>query len=115
MKDENDNIINIDDFIKIDLRVGKIIEASHIEGADKLLSLKLDLGHLGEKNVFAGIKSVYEPDKLVGKLTVMVYNLAPRKMKFGTSEGMILASSDSDGGIFLISPDDGAQPGQRIK
>ena len=102
MKDENDSIINIDDFIKI-------------EGADKLLSLKLDLGHLGEKNVFAGIKSVYKPDKLVGKLTVMVYNLAPRKMKFGTSEGMILASSDSDGGIFLISPDDGAQPGQRIK
>ena len=72
MNDENDSIINIDDFIKIDLRVGKIIEASHIEGADKLLSLKLDLGHLGEKNVFAGIKSIYEPDKLK---IIMEFNL----------------------------------------
>ena len=89
--------------------------ASHVEGADKLLAIKLDLGDLGIKNVFAGIKSAYEPAQLKGKLVVMVYNLAPRKMKFGISEGMILAASDSDGGIFVLSPDSGAQPGQKIK
>ena len=115
MSEEDDNIIQIDDFIKVDLRVAKVIEASYVEGADKLLAIKLDLGHLGTKNVFAGIKSVYEPSQLEGKLVAMVYNLAPRKMKFGVSEGMILAASDSDGGIFVLSPDSGAQPGQKIK
>jgi methionyl-tRNA synthetase len=79
------------------------------------VSIKLSLGELGEKKVFAGIKSAYEPNQLVGKLVVMVYNLAPRKMKFGNSEGMILAASDSEGGIFVISPDKGAKPGQKIK
>ena len=115
MSEEDDNIIQIDDFMKVDLRVAKVIEASYVEGADKLLAIKLDLGHLGTKNVFAGIKSAYEPSQLEGKLVAMVYNLASRKMKFGVSEGMILAASDSDGGIFVLSPDSGAQPGQKIK
>ena len=115
MNKEDNNIIQIDDFMKVDLRVAKVEEASHVEGADKLLAIKLDLGDLGTKNVFAGIKSAYEPAELEGKLVVMVYNLAPRKMKFGISEGMILAASDSDGGIFVLSPDSGAQPGQKIK
>ncbi len=115
MKEEENNIIQIDDFIKVDLRVARIEEASHVEGADKLLSIKLDVGDLGTKNVFAGIKSVYDPSDLIDKLVVMVYNLAPRKMKFGISEGMILAASDSEGGIFVLSPDSGAQPGQKIK
>ena len=115
MNEEDNNIIQIDDFMKVDLRVAKVKEASHVEGADKLLAIKLDLGELGTKNVIAGIKSAYEPAQLEGKLVVMVYNLAPRKMKFGVSEGMILAASDSDGGIFVLSPDSGAQPGQKIK
>jgi methionyl-tRNA synthetase len=115
MSEENNNIIQIDDFMKVDLRVARVAEAKHVEGADKLLAIKLDLGELGTKNVFAGIKSAYEPSELEEKLVVMVYNLAPRKMKFGISEGMILAASDSDGGIFVISPDSGAKPGQKIK
>ena len=115
MKEEDNNIIQIDDFMKVDLRVAKVEEVSYVEGADKLLAIKLDLGDLGTKNVFAGIKSAYEPAELEGKLVVMVYNLAPRKMKFGISEGMILAASDSEGGIFVLSPDSGAQPGQKIK
>ena len=115
MKEEDNNIIQIDDFMKVDLRVARVEEVSYVEGADKLLAIKLDLGDLGTKNVFAGIKSAYEPAELEGKLVVMVYNLAPRKMKFGISEGMILAASDSEGGIFVLSPDSGAQPGQKIK
>ena len=115
MNEEENNIIQIDDFMKVDLRVARVEEASHVEGADKLLAIKLDLGDLGTKNVFAGIKSAYKPAELEGKLVVMVYNLAPRKMKFGISEGMILAASDSEGGIFVLSPDTGAQPGQKIK
>ena len=115
MNEEDNNIIQIDDFMKVDLRVAKVEEAAHVEGADKLLAIKLNLGDLGIKNVFAGIKSAYEPADLEGKLVVMVYNLAPRKMKFGVSEGMILAASDSEGGIFVLSPDTGAQPGQKIK
>jgi methionyl-tRNA synthetase len=115
MKEEENNTIQIDDFMKVDLRVARVEEASHVEGADKLLAIKLDLGELGTKNVFAGIKSVYEPSDLINKLVVMVYNLAPRKMKFGISEGMILAASDSEGGIFVLSPDSGAKPGQKIK
>jgi len=115
MEEIQDNTIDIEDFMKVDLRVAEIIEASHVEGADKLISIKLDLGELGQKNVFAGIKSAYEPSDLVGKLVAMVFNLAPRKMKFGISEGMILAASDEDGGIFVISPDSGAKPGQKIK
>ncbi len=105
--------ITIDDFIKVDLRVAKIVNAEQVEGADKLLQLTLELG--GEtRNVFAGIKSAYKPEELVGKLTVMVANLAPRKMRFGVSEGMVLAAG-GNGKIYLLSPDDGAEPGMRIK
>ena len=111
---EENNYINIDQFAEIDLRVAKIIDASFVEGADKLLQLKLDVGELGERNVFAGIKTAYSPDELIDKMVVLVSNLAPRQMKFGLSEGMVLASSD-DKGIYLISPDSGAVPGLRVK
>ena len=107
-------LINIDEFGRIDLRVARIVEAEHVAGADKLLKLTLDLG--GERRtVFAGIKSTYTPESLVGRLTVMVANLTPRKMKFGVSEGMVLAASDERGGPFLLAPDSGAEPGMRIK
>jgi methionyl-tRNA synthetase len=101
--------------MKIDLRVAKVVDASEVEGADKLIQLTLDVGELGQKTVFAGIKSKYSPDSLIDKLVVLVFNLAPRKMRFGLSEGMVLASSDDEGGIFLLSPDTGAKPGQKIK
>jgi len=108
--------ISIDDFGKVDLRVAQIVKAEHVEGAEKLLKLTLDLGSLGTRQVFAGIKSAYDPEKLQGRLTVMVANLAPRKMKFGLSEGMVLAASgDEAPGLFLLSPDSGALPGMRIK
>jgi methionyl-tRNA synthetase len=108
-------VISIDDFTKVDLRVAKITIAEHVEGADKLLKLTLDVGTLGTRQVFAGIKSAYDPASLVGRLTVVVANLAPRKMKFGLSEGMVLAASGDAPGIFLLSPDAGAQPGMRVK
>ncbi len=107
--------ISIDDFTKVDLRVAKIVGAEQVEGADKLLRLTLDVGELGARQVFAGIKSAYAPESLVGRLTVVVANLAPRKMKFGLSEGMVLAASGEAPGLFILSPDDGAQPGMRIK
>ncbi|MES2884810.1 MAG: methionine--tRNA ligase, partial [Pseudomonadota bacterium] len=107
--------ISIDDFTKVDLRIARITSAEHVEGADKLLRLKLDLGPMGERQVFAGIKAAYAPETLVGKLTVCVANLTPRKMKFGMSEGMVLAASDERGGPCLLWPDAGAQPGMRIK
>ena len=107
--------ISIDDFSKIDLRIARIANAEHVEGADKLLRLTLDLGELGQRQVFAGIKSAYAPETLVGRLTVMVANLAPRKMKFGMSEGMVLAASGDAGGPFILSPDSGAQPGMKVK
>ena len=113
MSDE-ENYINIDQFAEIDLRVAEIKAASHVDGADKLLQLTLDVGDLGERNVFAGIKRAYDLESLVGKMVILVSNLAPRKMKFGLSEGMVLASSD-DEGIYLISPDSGATPGLRVK
>jgi methionyl-tRNA synthetase len=106
--------IQFDDFDKIDLRLAKIISAEHVEGADKLLRLKLDLGD-NQKQVFAGIKSAYQPEDLVGKLTVMVANLAPRKMRFGLSEGMVLAAGPGGKDLWLLSPDQGAQPGMRVK
>jgi len=107
--------IGIDDFGKIDLRIAKIVNAENVEGADKLLKLTLDVGELGARTVFAGIKSAYKPEDLVGRLTPMVANLAPRKMKFGLSEGMVLAASGDGPGIFLLAPDSGAQPGMRVK
>ncbi|HYD58095.1 MAG TPA: methionine--tRNA ligase [Burkholderiales bacterium] len=106
--------ISIDDFAKLDLRVAKIIRSEHVEGADKLLKLTLDMGG-STRTVFAGIKSAYAPEKLEGRLAVVVANLAPRKMKFGVSEGMILAASGEEPGIFLISPESGAKPGMRVK
>jgi methionyl-tRNA synthetase len=107
--------ITIDDFSKLDLRVAKITRAEAVEGADKLVKLTLDLGD-STRTVFAGIKSAYAPAQLEGKLAVVVANLAPRKMKFGVSEGMVLAASGENGpGIFLVSPDSGAQPGMRVK
>ena len=107
--------INIDDFGKIDLRVACIVDAQHVEGADKLIQLTLDIGEDNPRTVFAGIKSAYDPEKLKGRMTVMVANLAPRKMKFGLSEGMVLAASGSEPGLFILTPDDGALPGMRIK
>jgi methionyl-tRNA synthetase len=107
--------ISIDDFTKIDLRIARIENAESVEGADKLLKLTLDVGPLGKRQVFAGIKSAYPPEKLVGRLTVMVANLAPRKMRFGMSEGMVLAASNDEAGPFLLMPDDGAAPGMRVK
>jgi methionyl-tRNA synthetase len=104
--------ITIDQFLAVDLRVAKIISAEAVEGADKLLALKLDVGQLGEKQVFSGIKSHYAPEALIGKHTVLVANLKPRKMKFGISEGMILAAGNKD--IYLLSPDDGAKPGDKV-
>jgi methionyl-tRNA synthetase len=106
--------IQFDDFAKIDLRIAKIVNAQHVEGADKLLQLTLDIGS-GEKNVFAGIKSAYQPEDLIGKLTVMVANLAPRKMRFGLSEGMVLAAGPGGKDLFILNPDEGAQPGMRVK
>ncbi|MFN7550618.1 MAG: methionine--tRNA ligase [Pseudomonadota bacterium] len=109
-----DGPIGIEDFGKVDLRIARIVEAEAVPEADKLLRLKLDLG-TEQRQVFAGIKSAYDPASLVGRLTVMVANLAPRKMRFGMSEGMVLAASDERGGPFLLAPDAGAQPGMRVK
>lgn len=108
------DFISIDDFMKIDLRIGKIINAEQVEGADKLLQLTLDLGEQ-QKQVFAGIKSAYSAEQLIGKLTVMVANLQPRKMRFGISEGMVLAAGPGGKDLFLLSPDSGAQPGMKVK
>jgi len=106
--------ISFDDFAKLDLRIARIAKAAHVDGADKLLALTLDLG--GEtRNVFAGIKSAYAPEDLAGRLTVMVANLAPRKMKFGVSEGMVLAAGPGGRELFILAPDSGAQPGMRVK
>jgi len=112
---EDSNLINIKDFAKIELRVAKIVKAEGIEEADKLIKLHLDVGDLGERTVFAGIKSAYDPESLNGRHVVLVANLEPRKMKFGVSEGMVLASSNDEGSIYLISPDEGAKPGQLVK
>ncbi len=107
--------ISIDDFSKIDLRVAHIVNAEHVEGADKLIRLTLDIGEGQTRNVFAGIKSAYDPALLIGRMTVMVANLAPRKMKFGLSEGMVLAASGDTPGLYILSPDDGATAGMRVK
>ncbi|MDR2636998.1 MAG: methionine--tRNA ligase [Zoogloeaceae bacterium] len=110
--------IRIEDFLKVDLRVARIVDANHVEGADKLVRLLLDIGEKRPRQVFAGIKADYDPDMLIGRLTIMVANLAPRKMKFGLSEGMILAAANPDGktgGIYLLSPDAGATPGMRVQ
>ena len=111
--------ISIDDFAKVDLRIAKIVNCETVDGSDKLLRLTLDVGEGRMRNVFSGIKSAYQPDQLIGKLTVMVANLAPRKMKFGVSEGMVLAASakdeKTDPGIYILNPWPGAEPGMRIR
>ncbi len=114
LDDPINEIIEFPDFTKVDLRVVRILKAAHVDGADKLLQLTLDLG--GEtRNVFAGIKSAYDPEKLEGRLTVMVANLAPREMRFGVSEGMVLAAGPGGSELFILSPDSGAKPGMRVK
>ncbi len=110
---EDNNMISIDDFTKIDLRIAKIVKANHVEGADKLLQLTLDIGEENTRNVFAGIKAHYNPEDLEGRLTVMVANLTPRKMKFGLSEGMVLAAGDGKS-LHILSPDSGAKAGMKI-
>ncbi len=113
-----DGTISIDDFTRIDLRIAKIVACQAVEGSDKLLQLTLDVGEETTRNVFSGIKSAYKPEDLVGKLTVMVANLAPRKMKFGMSEGMVLAASSKDEnaepGLYILEPHSGAKPGMRV-
>ena len=104
----------IDDFVKVDLRVARIVNAEHVEEARKLLKLTLSLGGGTQRTVFAGIKAAYEPEKLVGRLVVMVANLKPRQMKFGLSEGMVCASGPGGEEVFLLNPDEGAKPGQRV-
>jgi methionyl-tRNA synthetase len=111
--------IGIADFAKVDLRIARIVDAARVEGSDKLLRLTLDAGEGRLRNVFSGIRSAYAPEDLKGRLTVLVANLAPRKMKFGVSEGMVLAASHADEkahpGIFLLDPAPGAQPGMRVR
>jgi methionyl-tRNA synthetase len=111
--------IDYNDFVKIDLRIARIVNAEHQESSDKLLKLLLDIGPDAEgkaqlRTVFSGIKSAYAPEQLKGRLTVLVANLKPRKMKFGVSEGMVLAAGPGGQDIWLLSPDDGAQPGMRV-
>ncbi len=110
---EESEFINIDDFAKVQLRVAKVISADFVEGADKLLQLTLDVGD-HQRTVFSGIRSAYDPTDLVGRLTVVVANLAPRKMRFGVSEGMVLAAGPGGEDIFLIAPDSGATPGMEV-
>ena len=107
--------ITIADFIKLDLRVAKVISAEPVEEADKLLKLELDVGEFDSKIVFAGMKKAYKAESLINKLVICVNNLKHRKMRFGTSEGMILAAGDDDIGIFILSPDDGAKPGMQVR
>ena len=101
--------------MKLDLRVAKVISAEPVEEADKLLKLELDVGEFGSKIVFAGMKKAYKAESLINKLVICVNNLKHRKMRFGTSEGMILAAGDDDIGIFILSPDDGAKPGMQVR
>ena len=112
--ESNDDTISIDDFMKVDLRIARIEKAEAVEGADKLLALTLDIGN-SKRSVFAGIKAAYDPETLIGRHVVVVANLAPRKMRFGVSEGMVLATGPGGEDIFLLSPDDGAKPGMRVK
>ncbi|MBX9965839.1 MAG: methionine--tRNA ligase subunit beta, partial [Burkholderiales bacterium] len=106
--------ISIDEFMKVDLRVAKVVDAQHVEGAEKLVKLILDIG-TEQRQVFAGIKAHYDPEQLKGRMVVMVANLAPRKMRFGESQGMVLAASNEGSGVFLLDLDSGAQPGMRVK
>jgi methionyl-tRNA synthetase len=106
--------ISIDEFAKVDLRIARVVAAEHVPGADKLLKLTVSLGGDHRRTVFAGIKQAYDPEKLVGRLVVVVANLAPRKMKFGVSEGMVTASGSGGTEVFLLGVDEGGKPGQRV-
>lgn len=106
--------IEFNDFAKLDLRIAKIIKATHVKDSDKLLQLTVDIGD-ETRNIFAGIKSAYSPEDLEGKLTLVIANLAPRKMRFGNSEGMVLATGPGDKDIWILSPDNGAVAGMRVK
>ena len=107
-------MINFDEFMKVDLRVAKVTNAEDIPEADKLIKVTVDLGD-EERTIFAGIKGFYSPEELIGKNIVVVANLEPRKMRFGVSEGMLLAAGDDNEGVFLVSPDDGSSEGQRVR
>ncbi|VAW89245.1 Methionyl-tRNA synthetase, partial [hydrothermal vent metagenome] len=115
VNDDTSNTIQFDDFARVDLRIAKIVKAAHVEGADKLLQLTLDIGEENTRNVFAALKSAYSPEQLEGKLTVMVANLAPRKMRFGLSEGMVLAAGPGGKELWILEPHEGAQPGMKVK
>jgi len=106
--------ITLEDFAKVDIRIAKILSADYVEGADKLLKLTVDIGE-AQRTIFAGIRSAYDPATLVGRLTIVLANLKPRQMKFGLSEGMVLAAGPGGKDIFLLSPDSGAQPGMKVK
>jgi methionyl-tRNA synthetase len=110
---EGNGEIDIAEFQKTELRVARVVEASYVEGADKLLKLRLDVGS-EERTVFSGIRSSYEPAALTNRLVILVANLAPRKMRFGVSQGMVLAASGEEPGIFLLAPDSGAMPGMKV-
>ena len=107
--------IDIEAFAQVDLRVARVVAAELVEGADKLLRLTLDVGQLGQRNVFAGVRAAYDPSTLINRRVVLVANLAPRKMRFGVSEGMVLAAGPGGKDIFLLSPDDGAEPGMEVR
>uniref|UniRef100_UPI00262DC631 methionine--tRNA ligase subunit beta n=1 Tax=Thermomonas sp. TaxID=1971895 RepID=UPI00262DC631 len=112
----NDGVIGIDDFAKLDLRIGKVLECGFVDGSDKLLRFLLDAGELGQRQIFSGIRASYaEPDKLVGRSVVFIANLAPRKMRFGLSEGMILSAGFDGGALSLLDVDAGAQPGMPVR
>jgi methionyl-tRNA synthetase len=108
------DVIEFDDFAKLDLRIAKILKAEHVDGAEKLLQLTIDIGD-ETRNIFAGIKSAYAPEDLEGRLTLVIANLAPRKMRFGVSEGMVLAAGPGGKDIWVLSPDAGAVAGMRVK
>jgi len=107
------NVIGIEDFMKVDLRVAEVVDAATVEGSDKLLQLTLNVGEAEPRNVFSGIREFYQPEDLKGKLVVMVANLAPRKMRFGISNGMVLAAGNGEG-VWVISPESGAKPGDKV-
>ena len=109
-------MVGIDDFARLDLRIGKVLECGFVEGSDKLLRFLLDAGELGQRQIFSGIRASYgEPEKLLGRNVVFIANLAPRKMRFGISEGMILSAGFDGGGLSLLDADAGAQPGMPVK
>ena len=107
-------MINFDEFMKVDLRIAKIIDAENVEEADKLIKITADLGN-DKRTIFAGIKGFYEAEDLVGRNIIVAANLEPRKMRFGVSEGMLLAAGDDQNGVFLVAPDAGALPGMRVR